>query len=83
MDIKLISHLDERAKRLFLATRANHLSKHGVSLVATASGVDRKTIYKGIHELNVAKSLQAGRIGNVGGGRKKLLQKAPRVFERM
>lgn len=81
METTLISQLDERTKRLFLATRANHLGKHGVSLVAVSCGVDRKTIYKGIYELNAAKNLQARRIRNVGGGRRKLLQKHPEYLK--
>lgn len=77
MDVSLISQFDERSKRLFLATRANHLGKHGVTLVSKESGVDRKTIYRGIHELNSTDRLQNGRVRNIGGGRKKLLQKHP------
>ena len=81
MDIALISQLDERAKRLFLATRANHLGKHGVMLVSRVSGVDRKTIYRGIHELSDTECLQAGRIRNIGGGRKQLLQTHPEYLK--
>lgn len=81
MDLKLISQLDERAKRLFLATRANRLGRHGVRLVAMASGVDRKTIYKGIHDLSATETLQAGRIRNAGGGRRKLLHKHPEYLK--
>lgn len=81
MDISFISQLDERAKRLFLATRANHLGKHGVTMVSKASVVNRKTIYRGIRELNTTGSLQAGRVRNPGGGRRKLLQSHPEYME--
>lgn len=81
LDISLICQLDERAKRLFLATRANHLGKHGVTMVSKASGVNRKTIYRGIREIKSTDRLQNGRIRNTGGGRKKLLQKHPEYLE--
>lgn len=51
MDLKYIDSLDERKKRQYLATRTTSLGKHGVSLVSKAIGTDRKTIYRGIHEL--------------------------------
>ena len=81
MDLRLITLLDERAKRQFLATRATHLGYHGVTLVSKASGVNRKTIYRGIHELNSAKGTQNGRIRLAGGGRRKLLNKHPEYME--
>lgn len=81
MDRMLIRQLDERAKRLFLATRASHLGKHGVTLVSKASGMNRKTIYRGIRELKEADRLQNGRVRKIGGGRKKLLQKHPEYTE--
>ena len=81
IDVTLVSQLNEREKRLFLATRASHLGRHGVKLVAMASGVDRKTIYKGIHELRATETLQAGRVRNTGGGRRKLLHKHPEYLK--
>lgn len=81
MDITLIGQLDERVKRLFLATRANHLGKHGVTMVSKASGVNRKTIYRGIRELKSTDRQQNGRVRNAGGGRRKLLQKHPEYLE--
>lgn len=81
MDFALISRLDERAKRLFLATRADHFGKHGVTLVSKASGVNRKTIYRGIRELKSTEGLQDRRVRNAGGGRRNLLQKHPEYLE--
>lgn len=81
MDMRLISQLDKRAIRLFFATRANHLGKHGITLVSKASGANRKTIYRGIHELNAIEKLQNGRVRKAGGGRRKLLQKHPEYLE--
>lgn len=49
--MKYMSQLNEKLKRRFLATKAVPLGRHGVTWVAEASGVNRDTIYKGIHEL--------------------------------
>ena len=81
MYITLIGQLDERSKRLFLATRANHLGKHGVTLVSKASGVNRNTIYRGLQELKATDRFQNRCVRNVGGGRRKLLQKHPEYLE--
>jgi hypothetical protein len=80
-DIKHMSQLDERTKRGFLATRALSLGRHGVSLVAKASGVNRDTIYRGIHDLKAGEPLPKGRVRRAGGGNKRLLDKEPLLLE--
>lgn len=81
MEIKFIESLDERSKRLFLATMANHFGKRGITLVAAASGINTKTIYRGIRELRETRILQAGRIRNIGVGRRILLQTHPEYLD--
>ena len=81
IDLKHMSQLDERTKRHFLATRALSLGHHGVSLVAKASGVNRDTIYKGIHELKSGDLLPKGCVRKPGGGNKRLLDKEPVLLE--
>ena len=80
-DKKHMSQLDERTKRGFLATKALSLGRHGVSLVAKASGANRDTIYKGIHELKSDKQLPNGRVRKSGGGNKRRLDKEPVLLE--
>ena len=71
VDLKHMSQLDERTKRHFLATRALSLGRHGVSLVAEASGVNRDTIYRGIRELKTGEQLPEGHVRKPGGGNKR------------
>ena len=80
-DMKYMSQLDEKSKRRFLATKAVPLGRHGVTWVAEASGVNRDTIYKGIHELKADKQTPKGRVRKPGGGNKRLLDKEPVLLE--
>lgn len=80
-DLKYMSQLDERARRHFLATKAIGLGRHGVALVAEASGVNRDTIYRGIRELRSDEHLPRGRVRLPGGGNKRLLDREPVLLE--
>ena len=80
-DLKHMSQLDERTKRHFLATKALSLGRHGVTWVAEASGVNRDTIYKGIHELKSDERLPKGSVRKPGGGNKRRLDKEPVLLE--
>lgn len=44
----LLTHLDERQRRLALATEARLLGHGGVGLVARISGVSETTVRKGV-----------------------------------
>ena len=79
--MKHMSQLDERTKRHFLATRALSLGRHGVSLVAEASGVNRDTIYRGIRKLKTGEQLPKGCVRKTGGGNKRLLEREPVLLE--
>src|SRR5437879_1057745 len=66
----LLPHLDERQRRLALATEARLLGHGGVRLVARLAGVSESTVRKGVFELESgAGPLPQGRIRRVGGGR--------------
>lgn len=80
-DMKYMSQLNEKLKRRFLATKAVPLGRHGVTWVAEASGVNRDTIYKGIHELKADEQTPKGRVRKPGGGNKRLLDKEPVLLE--
>lgn len=81
----LSSRLDERQRRLFVATEAKVLGRGGISAVSRATGVSRVTITAGLGELEsdaVAESapLPPGRVRRLGGGRKKLAQTDPTLL---
>ena len=64
--------LNERQWRLYVASEAKRIGGGGISQVASAAGVTRKTIRTGIRELEAGALYQPGeRIRKQGGGRKK------------
>ena len=66
----LAPHLDEKSLRLFAASETLPLGRGGVTLVSTATGVARSTIYRGLAELG-EKPGPPDRIRRPGGGRKR------------
>ncbi len=68
--------LNERQWRLYVATEARRIGPGEISQVAHEAGVTRKTIRKGIGELEAGALYQPGeRIRKQGGGRKKSTSK--------
>jgi hypothetical protein len=68
--------LNERQWRLYVATEARRIGAGGMSQVAREAGVTRKTIRKGLGELEAGALYQPGeRIRKSGGGRKKVTSK--------
>ena len=63
--------LDERSRRLWVATEARVLGRGGIALVARATGVSRSTITRGIRELESGEVVEAGRVRRSGGGRRR------------
>ena len=65
--------LDERTRRLVAAAEAKAAGYGGVSMVARVTGVSRRALHVGLHELDrpPVVALSAGRIRQSGGGRKK------------
>jgi len=75
----LSNTLDERQRRLFVATEAKVFGRGGISAVSRATGVSRVTITAGLGELEDAPitefaPLQPGRTRRAGGGRKSLIK---------
>src|SRR5271163_4650482 len=68
--IDMLSVLDERGRRLFVAAEARAYGLGGAYVVEQATGVARSTINRGIAELK-ANPPPTGRVRRVGGGRKK------------
>lgn len=68
--------LNERQWRLYVATEARRIGRGGISQVAREAGVSRKTIRKGILELQAGAVYEpGGRMRQQGGGRKKVTRK--------
>jgi hypothetical protein len=77
--------LNERSKRLWCATEAKTLGKHGVSIVSSITKISRPTIYKGIRELKrkTHRKKMRGRIRKKGGGAKTILSKNPELIQKL
>ena len=76
-DLTYIQQLDERQRRLYCATRAINLGKHGVVAVCTSIHISKNTIYRGFRELKGKTILSSGTIRIAGGGRKAILDEHP------
>ena len=74
-------HLDERSRRLTAANEAMSLGYGGVALVQQACGLSRKTIRKGMQELDAGEAVAAGRVRRSGAGRKVITATDPGLLE--
>lgn len=77
--------LNERARRLFVASEARAFGHGGIAAVARATGMATRTIGVGLKELEVseagtAKPLDVKRSRRPGGGRKKTTDKDPTLL---
>jgi len=78
----LLRHLDERQRRLVLATEARLLGHGGVRAVARVAGVSETTVRAGVFELEAGGELLSGRrVRRPGGGRKRVEDTDPAVVE--
>ncbi|WUA11960.1 ISAzo13 family transposase [Nocardia sp. NBC_01377] len=67
----LLPHLNERQRRLVLASEAWSLGHGGVRAVARAAAVSETTVRKGVFELRAGvEPMLGGRVRRAGGGRK-------------
>src|SRR5271168_3876476 len=74
------ARLDERERRLFCAAEARSVGYGGVSAVARATGVARRTIDRGLRDLD-AIGPASPKIRRSGGGRPLLTQTDPTLLE--
>ena len=73
--------LNEKARRLFLASEAKTIGWGGIEKVSRATGVSSDTISKGCKELDdEPKIIESGKIRKPGGGRKKLVDTDPTLL---
>ena len=72
--MRVLSTLDERQARLFVAQKALELGRTGISKVSRLTGMSRPAIYRGIDELRRQRQWKPSPAGNrirrPGGGRK-------------
>ena len=64
-------HLNEKGRRIFAATEAANIGCGGITIVFEGTGIDHKTIRKGIAELSTDTN-ETNLVRKKGGGRKKL-----------
>lgn len=82
--LALIPHLNERQLRMAAALEARSLGYGGVSAVARATGMARGTVHRALEELKSPKAKSAvHHVRATGGGRKKIVVKAPRILKRL
>ena len=77
----MLPQLNERQRRLFLATEAKAIGYGGVTTVSRLSGVSRVTITQGVYELDENRCIETGRCRRSGGGRKPAEFKQPGIKE--
>ena len=77
----MLPELNERQKRLFLASEAISYGRGGIAEVMRITGVSRNTIKRGIEELNSREDLGENRVRRYGGGRKLIEEKYPDIGE--
>ena len=64
--------LNERSRRMWAATEAKSFGWGGITVISKGTGIDPKTIRKGLLELDEKQRAPDSRIRRTGGGRKKL-----------
>ncbi|MEG1726179.1 MAG: ISAzo13 family transposase [Anaerovoracaceae bacterium] len=76
--------LDERQRRIYLATEARSLGWGGKSIISKLASVARRTIAQGEKDLLISSNsekLSNGRIRKEGGGRKKVIDLQPEILQ--
>jgi len=71
--------LDEKARRLMIATESKVIGHGGIGVVSKSTGVSRTTISTGLRELKNPDLIDTSRIRKEGGGRKKEVEKLPAI----
>ena len=76
--LPILSRLNERQRRLLLASEARNLGWGGIAKVHRATGTSRRAISRGVRELaQRGRPLGRGRIRHPGAGRKRTVAKDP------
>ena len=76
----LLPHLNERQRRLAVATEARLLGHGGVRVAARAAGMSETTVRRGVAELEAGEDpFPDGRVRGPGGGRKSVEENHPEL----
>lgn len=75
----LSPHLNEKAARLWAASKSQEYGRGGISLISAAIGLSRTTIYVGLSEIEDGSSADVT-IRSAGGGRKSIIKVYPRIL---
>jgi transposase len=79
---KLLPLLNERQKRILSAIEVKIIGKNGIAEVQKSMKISRNTIIAGMKEIeSEANILDIKKIRKSGGGRKKLIEKSPKLEE--
>lgn len=78
---QLLPKLDERSRRLVAGADARAFGRGGISFVSQTSSLDRKTVARGIDDLDNPDNLPPGRCRKPGGGRKRITVKNPTIIK--
>jgi Rhodopirellula transposase DDE domain len=79
---QIYPYLDERSRRIWAGVEAQQIGRGGKALVQEATGLDWKTIAKGIEEAT-AKTPVEPRLRSAGGGRKSARENQPGLEQRL
>lgn len=79
--ITLYSLYSEKDRRLYAAAEALKLGYGGITYISELFKCDRKTISKGIYELEHPELIEKNRIRKEGGGRKTVIESIPDINE--
>ena len=80
--LRVLGTLNEAQARVFVAQKALAEGRGAISRLSQLTGMSRPTIMKGIAELEADRlpaRVEAGRIREAGGGRKRIEETAPRI----
>jgi hypothetical protein len=71
--------MNERSRRLFVASEAKAAGRGGIVVVSEVTGVARSTIGRGLRELDSGCDANADRLRRAGGGRKTVASQQPEL----
>jgi hypothetical protein len=72
--LSMLPYLDERQRRMYLATEAVSLGYGGIKALSRLTGVSENTIAAGIKEVSRKTTPGEGRVRHAGGGRKPITE---------
>jgi len=75
----IFAFLNEKQRRLLAGTEAASIGHGGIKILSDVTGMDRKTVRRGINDLK--KNRDYDRVRACGGGRKKITEQNPEITE--